>query len=337
MDPIGNQISRLISKTTVMYTLYQDIWPTREMWVHDLILHGSDKSEFLLAEEILESPDEEKCHQYFRMQKYQFEYLLNKVESLISKKDTFWRSAIPAKRRLILTIRYLATGASQLDLAFSFRIGHSTVGTILRETMSALWKELVNEVMPPPSPKKWLEIAKEFNFRWQCPNCIGALDGKHVRIKCPPNSGSEFYNYKGYFSIVLLAVCDAQYRFVIVDIGNSGRHSDGGVFSNSRLGKGFDQSILNIPGQQTLPGTSESIPLYFAADDAFPLKIGIMKPYPGRALDRSQKIFNYRLSRARRIVENTFGILAARWQVFFKTINCDPELATLRVEIKKVV
>ena len=77
----------------------------REMWVHDLILHGSDKSEFLLAEEILESPDEEKCHQYFRMQKYQFEYLLNKVESLISKKDTFWRSAIPAKRRLILTIR----------------------------------------------------------------------------------------------------------------------------------------------------------------------------------------------------------------------------------------
>ncbi|XP_077972394.1 uncharacterized protein LOC144427295 isoform X1 [Styela clava] len=180
MDLFRNGISRLISKTTVMYMLYQDIWTTREMWVHDLILHGNDKSEFLLAEEILESSNEEKCHQYFQMQKYQFEYLLDKVESIISKKVTFWRSAIQAKRRLILTIRYLATGASQLDLSFSFRIGHSTVRTILRETMSALWKALVNEVMPPHTPKKWLEIAEEFNFRWQCPNCIGALDGKHV-------------------------------------------------------------------------------------------------------------------------------------------------------------
>ena len=96
-------------------------------------------------------------------------------------------------------------------------------------------------------PEKWLQISREFNIQWQCPNCIGAIDGKHVRIKSPPNSGSEFYNYKGYFSIVLLAVCDANYRFILVDIGNSGRHSDGGVMLNSRIGKCFDQSTLIFP------------------------------------------------------------------------------------------
>ncbi len=66
----------------------------------------------------------------------------------------------------------------------------------------------------------------------ELPNCVGAIDGKHVMMRCPPNTGSKYYNYKGYFSMVLLAVVDADYHFILVDIGSYGSNSDGGIFAN---------------------------------------------------------------------------------------------------------
>ena len=206
----------------------------------------------------------------------------------------------------------MATGASQKHLAFSFRLGHTTVGVILKDTLQAIWKILMPITMPPPTEQSWLDIAQDFENLWQCPNCIGAIDGKHVRIKAPPNSGSGYYNYKGYFSIVLLAICDAKYKFTLVDIGDSGRHSDGGTFAHSRMGRKFEECSLAIPPPRPLPNTDIDIPFYFVADEAFPLKAGIIKPFSGRHATDAHKIFNYRISRARRVVENAFGILACR-------------------------
>ena len=68
---------------------------------------------------------------------------------------------------------------------------------------------------------------------WQLPNCIGAADGKHIRILHPKISESEFFNYKSFYSIVLLAVVDADYKFLFADVGYQGRISDGGVLKNS--------------------------------------------------------------------------------------------------------
>ena len=116
----------------------------------------------------------------------------------------------------VLLCSYLATGGSQLHLAFSFRLGHSTVGVVIKQCCSALWGCLVPMVLQPPTTEDWFQIAKDFNNLWDCRNCVGALDGKHIRIRAPLNSGSEFYNYKGFFSVVLLAVCDAHYRFDLV-------------------------------------------------------------------------------------------------------------------------
>ncbi|KAH7935161.1 hypothetical protein HPB52_004571 [Rhipicephalus sanguineus] len=85
-----------------------------------------------------------------------------------------------------------------------------------------------------PTTATWLQVAEGYCQTWQFPNCVGAVDGKHVQIKCPPNSGSMYFHYKGTYSIVLLAVVDSDYKFVVVDVGAYGKQSDGGVLEQSK-------------------------------------------------------------------------------------------------------
>ena len=149
-----------------------------------------------------------------------FEQLLTMAGPIISKKDTYMREAVGAAERLSLTIHYLAEGASQQSMSFQYRIGRSTVSGIIHETCQAIWGALHEVYLRPPSNKNdWKEISKEFEELWNFPHCLGAIDGKHVSIQCPLKSGSLYYNYKGYFSIVLLAVCDAHYSFTFTDMG----------------------------------------------------------------------------------------------------------------------
>jgi len=95
------------------------------------------------------------------------------------------------------------------------------------------------------------------------------------------NSGSEYINYKGTFSVVLMALVDADYCFTYADVGCQGRISDGGVFRNSTLFKKLNENQLNLPPNKPLPGKETFIPYVFVADDAFGLSPHIMKPYAG--------------------------------------------------------
>lgn len=157
----------------------------------------------------------------------------------------------------------------------------------------------------PNSEEDWTEIERGFNEKWNFPGCIGSVDGKDVIIRAPMFSGSEYYNYKSSFSIILLAVADSNYCFRYIDIGAQGRHSDGGVFDHSSLKQGIEKHELHIPEKYV-----------FVGDEAFPLKPYLMRPYPRRELNNKCKIYNYRLSRARRTVENAFGVLVSRFRVF---------------------
>jgi len=175
--------------------------------------------------------------------------------------------------------------------------------------------------MPSPTQEIFQEIAKDFNIRWNFPNCVGSIDGKHIRIKCPPNSGSQYFNYKQYHSIVLQAVVDANLKFVTVDVGAYGKQSDGGVFRYSALYQSLETRSLKLPEDTVVPNSEITLPHVFVGDEAYPLTIYLMKPYSRRTLDESKAVFNYRLSRARRVVECAFGICASKWRILDKAIE----------------
>lgn len=126
----------------------------------------------------------------------------------------------------------------------------------------------------------------------------------------------------------MMAIADADYRFMHVDIGAYGSEGDSSIFNGSRLGDRIIRNTLPLPADTTIGSTQ--IPFFFVADDAFPLCTRIMKPYcpgKGKTLTEEERIFNYRLSRARRCVENSFGILTGKWLCLSRTMFCGPDRA----------
>lgn len=172
-----------------------------------------------------------------------------------------------------------------------------------------------------------MEIAKAFYLKWNFPNCIGAIDGKHVQIEAPQNSGSIYFNYHGTFSVVLMAIADADYRIIYADVGCQGRISDGGVFRSTQFYKKLIQNELQLPRPACLSEKNQAkIPYILVGDDAFALTENLMKPFPGAYPKGSlERVFNYRLSRARRIIENVFGLLSVVFRIFRKPIPLHPK------------
>ncbi|XP_071575791.1 uncharacterized protein [Temnothorax nylanderi] len=188
-----------------------------------------------------------------------YEKLLAIIGPYITKQDCV-REAIPPNTRLQICLRYLASGDSMTSLSYSFRVGHNTISKIVLETCEAIWTALHDKLFLQPTKDWWKKIANKFEEKWNFPNCIGAIDGKHVIIQAPPNSGSAYYNYKGQHSINLLALCDAEYRFTFLDIGAEERQSDGGVFRNSKLYTSLEDNSLQIPPPEAVGDQGPILP-----------------------------------------------------------------------------
>lgn len=128
---------------------------------------------------------------------------------------TSWiRNPIKAHNKLCITLRYLATGETFRSLAFQYRVHHSTIGRIVEKCLGLIITHFQETAIRTPTTLSLQQnIGLKFN-KWNFPNCCGAIDRKHVRIKCPQNAGSAFFNYKDFHSMVLLAIVDASYKFV---------------------------------------------------------------------------------------------------------------------------
>ena len=214
----------------------------------------------------------------------------------------------------------MVTGDSMQTISFSCRVGHSTICGIIDSTCDALWNVLSCEYLRRPStPEEWIKISEGFHQLWNFPHCLGAIDGKHVVMQTPVNSGSNFYNYKGTFSIIywLFVMLNTASPFLILEILE---------------GKVMEEFWLILP---LAVHWRVGLCLYLALSRflvshvqyhtillAFPLKTYMLRPFPGRFLPEDKQIFNYRLSRARRVIENTFGIMATKFKIFGRSIFC---------------
>ena len=262
-----------------------------------------------------------------------FDHLCNLVKGSFPVSISPSRERISVEEKLLVTLRYLATGDSQQSQAFNFRLGRATICHFIRPTLTAIWDSLSPLYLKMPTTvEEWQQISDEFYEDWNMPHVIGALDGKHVCMECPSYAGSSFYNYKGFHSTVLMAVCDSKYRFIYTDIGHYGRDNDASIFSVTQLYHDFQHDLVPIPQPIPLAEGGESAPYHLVGDEIFPLKEWLMKPYPGANLSEQQKVYNYRLSRARRTIENSFGILAARWRIYRRPIRAALETCDLIVK-----
>lgn len=130
--------------------------------------------------------------------------------------------------------------------------------------------------------------------------------------------------------MILLAAVGPKYEILWADVGTNGRASDGTVWQKCRIKDALiaEDNPLNLPKPKPLPGRTKPVPFVLTGDDAFALATYMMKPYPQAGLTTEGRIFNYRLSRDRRISENAFGILANRWRILRSVIPLCPQKVT---------
>ena len=119
-----------------------------------------------------------------------------------------------------------------------------------------------------------------------------------------------------------MAIAGPEYECLYADVGSDGNVDDSGIWNKNSLLQGIQDGSVKLPNDEKLPN-GEITPYVFLGDDTFALKRFTVKPFPQQRLTGERRIYNYRHSRARRISENLFGILANRWIIFFTIINLE--------------
>lgn len=181
---------------------------------------------------------------------------------------------------------------------------------------STICTVLKDECIPQPTAEKLKEMAEKFDKRLNFPNCIGGVGCKSIRVMKP--------HKKDFF--IVKAVVDCEYQFVNVDIFDSCSDSNA---ATSLYDSTLLKEIIKLPETILLPHDGNSfVPYVIVADEGFGLQPNVMRPYCGRTLTVEKRVFNYRLNRARKCVDNAFAILSSKFKIFHRPLNVSSDLAT---------
>ncbi|XP_036320800.1 protein ALP1-like [Rhagoletis pomonella] len=250
---------------------------------------------------------------HFRMNRTSFETLCGFLKNL-HKADTNWRNAIPLQKRVAIALFTLGSSGEYRVVSELFGVGISTVCTILWEFCEEVWQALSAQYIKklPPTPQTLKDCVDGFD-RLGFPQCLGAIDGCHIEVRPNPADATDYHNYKGWYSIVLLAVVDYRYRFLYVNIGAPGRCNDSQIYNASLMKRVMEENELLKVSKKEIGGVQ--MPICIIGDSAFRFSTSLMKPYAfSMALTETQKLYNYKLSKCRRVVENAFGHLKGRFR-----------------------
>ena len=270
--------------------------------------------------------------QNFRMSQQTFLYLCDELRSSIEKSNTVMRRAVPTEMRVALTLWFLATGADYRTIGHLFGVSKSTVCLVTKDVCFAIVKSLLPRYIRFPAGAVLREVIdgfEGFEHDLGFPQCAGAVDGSHIPIISPHECPADYYNRKGWHSIILQGTVDHQGRFIDVYVGWPGRVHDARVFANSSLYQRGQSGNLLPDWKEEIAG--KEVPIVLLGDPAYPLLPWLMKAYPNNGrLTPEQKRYNYRLSKARVVVEHCYGRLKGRWRCLLKRLDVDvsdaPEL-----------
>ncbi|XP_077505085.1 uncharacterized protein LOC144114929 [Amblyomma americanum] len=296
----------LIALASSRRTVRRQVWayPRNERWFEDT-LPGLGSRHF---------------RQSFRVSETSFRYLVDVCRPAMERQVTNMREPIPVEKRVAVALYKLCSCAEDRAVADVFGIGRSTVNELYREFCETVVATLEHEWVKMPTAVDMRAHIREFEAMCGFPQAVGALDGCHIAVSPPKEHASDYYNYKGWYSVILLALVDHKYHFRFVNAGSPGRCHDSYVYQNSTLARMVESPIFSAP---TATINRVIVPPLILCDQAFPLTPNLVKPF--RSLDTcdGHRSYNYHLSKCRRIVENAFGRLKARFRLISKRMDAN--------------
>ena len=199
---------------------------------------------------------------------------------------TLMKDPVSQGVKVAVTLRHLATGDSYTILQYTFRVASATIKKFVPEVCDAITRAYRDQVMQCPTlPEDWLLVKSVFRWRWNFPHALSAPDGRNIPIRCPQRGGSLFHNCKGFHSIVLLALVDGDSKFLWVDMGAAGSTSDDQIFKHTNLRHKIEDGSIGFPDSESLGIGGPKVNFFILGDDAFPLKLWLMRPYSSHTMD----------------------------------------------------
>ncbi|KAJ8665725.1 hypothetical protein QAD02_007387 [Eretmocerus hayati] len=192
--------------------------------------------------------DEEEFFKFTGMPLDQFKKLHRLVRHRLRKRSP--RGSLSPELKLAATLNFLVHGTSLVKLAWYYLIGRSTMYAFVPDVCQAIIDVMRARYLKFPSAQQeWDNVSEGFLRKYNIPNCLGALDGKHFRIRQPPNSGALFWNWKRFYSVNVMAVCDSDGYFMWVSTGGFGSLNDSTVFRATNLGAALYSDQFPIVNQ----------------------------------------------------------------------------------------
>ena len=265
----------------------------------------------------------------FRMSRLSFQYLCHEIEPHIKKTNTCMRKAVGVERRVAIVLWYLATNSDYLTIGHLFGVSKATVCLAVKNVCSAIVKMLLPKYIYIPSGAELKSVVDGFSNDLGFPQCAGVIDGTHIPIAAPIDFLADYYNRKGFHSILMQGTVNHLGQFIDINVGWPWRVHDARVFVNSSLYERGEKGILFPDWKQTIGNFD--VPLLVLGDPAYPLLPWLLKAYiDNGALTIDEKLFNYRLSKARVNVEHAYGRLKGRWRCLLTRNNtCIEDLPCL--------
>ncbi|XP_048003504.1 uncharacterized protein LOC125239834 isoform X1 [Leguminivora glycinivorella] len=305
-----------------------------------------NRPEGLTEYEWLCGESEQTFHEYMNMSKESFEELHSMVELLIEKIETNFRKCISTRERLAICLRHFRAGLSFKELAMKYRVGRTTVASIIKDVSRALWGTLQPLYMPAPKEHTWRQAAEGFKELCNFANCVGSIGGRHIvarqlsedrRSKKPFQPTEDYPSvsnkncHRRFVTVALLAVTDPYHKILALDIGNYAKDGHNNILENTRFFTKYMDKKDFLPWTP-LPGDTEPTPYVLLNDGAFTIRHNLLRCFPktqGSTAER--KIFNQYIEKAC-TVNKTFEMLMKSWTILLSPMETavDTSVAMLK-------